>query len=258
MSQIAFARMQRPVAQSHESEHRHRRRIVGRDCEHLLEACDRSPCRFRIQPVCMMHAAHKQIESAEIFRAHAHRCLRARFFKPAHKRRDDPLYEFVLNLERIVRAAMVALSPEHSSRGAFNERRLKAQSRSGQSDGASHNESHAQRRRDMLRILEGVIAEAGRSAENRQRAETGERGDQVVGQPLAPMPIFLTRLKWQDGETDASARLGSWSGSPSRIRATFTGSRMPFRVCAPIPSMRKSWPGSRASSTLSERQTPPG
>jgi len=35
----------------------------------------------------------------------------ARFFEPAHKRRDDPLYELILNLEHIVRTAIVALSP---------------------------------------------------------------------------------------------------------------------------------------------------
>ena len=115
---------------------------------------------------------------------------RARLFKPADKRRDDPLYELVLNLEHIVRAAIVALGPEHSSRGAFDERRLKAQSRRGQSDGASHDERTPKRRRDLLRVLDRIIAEARRSAQNRERAETGERGDQVVGQPLAPMPIL--------------------------------------------------------------------
>ena len=153
LSQIAFARMQRPVAQSHQSEHRHGRRIVRRDCERLLEARDRSLSRFRIQPIRVVHAAHEQIEGAEIFRALAHRCFGAGFFKPADKRRDDPLDEFVLNLEHIVRAAIVALSPEHSSRGAFDERRLKAQSRRGQPDGASHDEPHAEGRRDLLRIL---------------------------------------------------------------------------------------------------------
>jgi hypothetical protein len=136
LSQIAFARMQRPLAQSHESKHRHGRRIIGRDCERILEARDRSLSRFRIQPICVVHAAHEQIEGAEIFRALAHGCFGAAFFKPADKRRDDPLDEFVLNLEHVVRVAIVTLGPEHSSRAAFDERRLKAQSRRGQPDTA--------------------------------------------------------------------------------------------------------------------------
>ena len=92
----------------------------------FLKALDRASRRFRIQPIGVVHAAHQQIESAEIFGALAHRRFRARFFKPADKRRDDPLDEFVLNLEHIVRAAIVTLGPEHSSRGALDERRLQA------------------------------------------------------------------------------------------------------------------------------------
>ena len=110
----------------------------------------------------------------------------------------------------------------------------------------------------MLRILERVKAEAGRSAENRERAEAGERGDQVVGQPLAPMPILEDPLKGQDGETEASAGLRVLVRLAQPDPRDLYGLSDALQRLRADPFDAKIRPGSRASRTLSERQTPPG
>ena len=57
----------------------------------------------------------------------------------------------------------------------------------------------------MLRIFERIKAEARRSAQNGERTETGERGDEVVGQPFAPGLILERSVKRQDSEAETAA-----------------------------------------------------
>ena len=261
--EIAFARMQRPVAQPHQREHRHRGRIVGRDRERLLEAVDGARARRRDpagrRGACRASGDRRRRDfPAACASPSAAPVCSSRPTSVATIRLD----EFVLNLEHVVRARdrsarPRALLPEAPSTSVACRRRRDGLSRTAPVTTNRTPSAEATCCGFVIRI------ESRSSTRGSGRASVLKRESAVIRSSARPSPQCRSSpsaLKRQDRE--AEARRGV---SASRVGFAEPDARDLDRLADALQRLRADPLDAkigaavrRRRATLSERQTPPG